>query len=157
MMAKRHRISAVEQSRFMEVDEVQKALEAVSKPNEAESPKSRPEVEAAPEEKPGKEAAPKAKAKKSGTPRKRRKKSEPKANASEQLFSITDAKAIQEEQQLTNKGRKKFTTMIRPELKELLLRIAKNKGLTIPDVVEGVLLDYFNISEADLSKFSKKH
>lgn len=145
MMAKRHRISAVEQSRFMEVDEVQKALESVSKPAEAEEAKV---VQVK------KEAAPKAKTE--GEPKKQRKKREPKVKASDQLFSLTDAKAIKEEQQLTNKGRKKFTTMIRPELKELLLRIAKNKGLTIPDVVEGVLLDYFGISEEELGKFSKE-
>lgn len=137
MMAKRHRISAVEQSRFMEVDEVQRALEEVSKPAET---KSKPEPAAAPAKKREK----KTKAKVANT------------SNSEQLFSLTDAKAIKEEAQLTHKGRKKFTTMIRPELKEMLLRIAKNKGLTIPDVVEGVLLDYFNITETELAKFSTK-
>lgn len=134
-MAKRHRISAVEQSRFMEIDEVQKALEEVSQPAEAE-PKKKPAK--APVKKTKKRSAPKV------------------AVSSEQLFSLTDAKAIKEEQNLTHKGRKKFTTMIRPELKELLLRISKNKGITIPDVVEGVLLDYFNITEEELSKFAKK-
>jgi hypothetical protein len=129
----------------MEVDEVQKALEEVSKPAEAEAPKGEStQKETAPKVKPATES------------KKRRKKSETKAADSDQLFSLTDAKAIKEEQQLTNKGRKKFTTMIRPELKELLLRIAKNKGLTIPDVVEGVLLDYFNMTEEELSKFTKK-
>lgn len=132
----------------MEMEEVQKALEEVSKPAEAEAAKPEPVRQ---------ETKPKAKTTSDPKPRKRRKKSEPKEQpASDQLFSLTDAKAIEDEPQLTNKGRKKFTTMIRPELKELLLRIAKNKGLTIPDVVEGVLLDYFNISEEELGKFSKK-
>lgn len=141
-MAKRHRISAIEQSRFMEMDEVQKALEEVSQPKETNAQKD-------PEE--AKESTP-------APAKKKERKSRPKKSesSSEQLFSLTDAKAIKEETQLTNKGRKKFTTMIRPELKEMLLRIAKNKGLTIPDVVEGVLLDYFNITEAELAKFSAK-
>ncbi|PHN07790.1 hypothetical protein CRP01_04525 [Flavilitoribacter nigricans DSM 23189 = NBRC 102662] len=150
-MAKRHRVSAVQQSRFMEIDEVQKALEAVSKPTEEESPKP----ETAKVKVPKKESAKPAEPANETKTKKQRKKSAPKAAASDQLFSLTDAKAIKDEPQLTNKGRKKFTTMIRPELKELLLRIAKNKGLTIPDVVEGVLLDYFNMSEEELSKFSK--
>jgi hypothetical protein len=127
----------------MEVDEVQRALEEVSKPAETKS-KPEPENRQEPAAAPAKKREKKNKAKAANT------------SNSEQLFSLTDAKAIKEEAQLTHKGRKKFTTMIRPELKEMLLRIAKNKGLTIPDVVEGVLLDYFNITEAELAKFSSK-
>lgn len=69
------------------------------------------------------------------------------AEDKEQSFSAADAtrKSTPRQAGVTAQGRVKFTTMIKPELKEFLGRIAKNNGLSIADVLETVVYEYFDL------------
>lgn len=44
---------------------------------------------------------------------------------------------------MTAKGRAKFTTMLKPELRRELERIAQNRTISVADVIEQILNDYF--------------
>lgn len=43
---------------------------------------------------------------------------------------------------LTNKGRARFTTMLRPDLRAQLETIAANRACSLADVIETILVDY---------------
>jgi hypothetical protein len=62
-------------------------------------------------------------------------------------FSIEDTKPPEPKKnpELTNRGRKKFTTMITPELRKLLQNVADNNAISIADALEIILEEYFNI------------
>lgn len=45
---------------------------------------------------------------------------------------------------LTAKGRVKFTTMLKPDLREKLEGIAANRAISVADVLETILTDYLN-------------
>jgi len=45
---------------------------------------------------------------------------------------------------LTNKGRVKFTTMLRPDLRAQLETIAQNKAISLADVLEIMITDYLD-------------
>lgn len=64
-------------------------------------------------------------------------------------FSIADAKqpAKEREPGLTAKGRVKFTTMLKPELREHLQNIADNKAISVADVLETIIEEYLGIKE----------
>lgn len=46
---------------------------------------------------------------------------------------------------LTAKGRVKFTTMLKPELREKLDTLAAKNGISAADVLERVIIEYFGI------------
>jgi hypothetical protein len=46
---------------------------------------------------------------------------------------------------LTAKGRVKFTTMIKPELRQRLETLAAKNHISTADVLETVILEYFNL------------
>lgn len=61
-------------------------------------------------------------------------------------FSLSDAKQIkQREPGLTARGRARFTTMLRPDLRSKLEAIASNRGITIADVLETVIEEYLGL------------
>jgi len=66
-------------------------------------------------------------------------------------YSIEDTKNFTSKYKpgMTRKGRVKFTTMLKPEYKKLLQVISVNKGLSVADVLEGIVEDYFNIETKD--------
>lgn len=45
----------------------------------------------------------------------------------------------------THAGRRRINTMLHPELKKALQRLADAHGQTVPDVLEGILCDYLDI------------
>jgi len=45
---------------------------------------------------------------------------------------------------LTNKGRVKFTTMLRPDLRAQLETIAQNKAISLADVLEIMITEYLD-------------
>lgn len=45
---------------------------------------------------------------------------------------------------LTSKGRARFTTMLRPDLRDKLETIAQNKGMSLADVLEIMITDYLD-------------
>lgn len=60
-------------------------------------------------------------------------------------FSLEDAKeAKSREAGLTSKGRARFTTMLRPDIRARLEAIATNKAISIADVIETIILEYFD-------------
>ncbi len=61
-------------------------------------------------------------------------------------FTLADAQE-QEKEPVNEKGRARFNTTIKPELRDMLQRIAKNNGLTVSDVLEEILIDYFGIKK----------
>lgn len=67
-----------------------------------------------------------------------------KTTSASKRFTLADAKE-KEQEPVNEKGRARFNTTIKPELRDLLHRIAKNNGLTVSDVLEEVLVDYFGI------------
>jgi len=69
-------------------------------------------------------------------------KSEPKKPS----FTLADAKPPKErEPGLTAKGRAKFTTMLRRDLREKLQAIADNNAISVADVLETVIEEYFDL------------
>lgn len=45
----------------------------------------------------------------------------------------------------TSAGRVPFTTMIRPQVRAALLKVANNNGCSMADVLETVVCEYFDI------------
>lgn len=61
-------------------------------------------------------------------------------------FSLSDAKQKrQREPGLTARGRARFTTMLRPDLREKLEAIGSNRGITIADVIETIIEEYLGL------------
>lgn len=62
-------------------------------------------------------------------------------------FSSQDTEPPSEEQDpdKTIKGRKKFTTMLHPGLRDKLDNVAKNNQMSIADVLEIVVKEYFGL------------
>lgn len=61
-------------------------------------------------------------------------------------FSLADAKSVKERTPgLTARGRARFTTMLRPDLREKLEAIASNRGISIADVIEIIIEEYFGL------------
>lgn len=61
-------------------------------------------------------------------------------------FTLQDAtEPPNREPGLTAKGRAKFTTMLKPELRQRLERIAQNRQISVADVVETIILEYLDI------------
>lgn len=62
-------------------------------------------------------------------------------------FSKDDIKppAKEQEPDRTIKGRKKFTTMLHPDLKTKLDNVAKNNQMSIADVLEIIVKEYFGL------------
>ena len=69
-----------------------------------------------------------------------------KAKSNKQRFTLADA-ADTAKEEINEKGRARFNTTIRPELRELLQKIAKNNKMTVSDVLEEVLIDYFGLEK----------
>lgn len=69
-----------------------------------------------------------------------------KVSSSTKRFTLADAKE-KEQEPVNEKGRARFNTTIKPELRDLLQRIAKNNALTVSDVLEEILIDYFGIKK----------
>ena len=60
-------------------------------------------------------------------------------------FSLEDAKQKPKRTPgRTGKDRVKFTTMLRPDLRDLLDTVAANKNMSIADVIEVVILENLN-------------
>lgn len=101
-------------------------------------------------EPPAKAAEPPNKTKAPSKPKRQAKASKPKtaskSKQAAQRFTLADAKE-QEEEAVNEKGRARFNTTIKPELRDLLQRIAKNNSLTVSDVLEEILIDYFGIKK----------
>lgn len=106
----------------------QAAAELVESPKKETQPTAKSKTMSKPKTQP---KAPKPKSTKKPAPKTRR-------------FTLADAKE-QEQESVNEKGRARFNTTIQPELRDLLQRIAKNNGLTVSDVLEEVLKDYFGI------------
>lgn len=62
-------------------------------------------------------------------------------------FSIDDLKQkdIERDPRITSEGRKKFTTMLHPDLRGKLNNVAKNNQMSIADVLEIIVKEYFGI------------
>jgi hypothetical protein len=62
-------------------------------------------------------------------------------------FSSDDIEppAKKQEPDRTIKGRKKFTTMLHPDLKTKLGNVAKNNQMSIADVLEIIVKEYFDL------------
>lgn len=61
-------------------------------------------------------------------------------------FTLADAKNIKERTPgLTARGRARFTTMLRPDLREKLEAIASNRGISIADVIEVIIEEYLGL------------
>lgn len=61
-------------------------------------------------------------------------------------FSLADTREPEPtDPKLNRKGRVKFTTTIKPELRELLQKAADNNAINISDVLETVIKEYFEI------------
>lgn len=59
-------------------------------------------------------------------------------------FTLADTKPPKErEPGLTAKGRVKFTTMLRKDLREKLQNIADNNAISVADVLERMIEEYF--------------
>lgn len=67
-------------------------------------------------------------------------------NARKKTFTAADRRkpaTSKRQPGVTAKGRAKFTTMLKRELRTDLERIAQNRGISIADVLEQILVDYF--------------
>lgn len=63
-------------------------------------------------------------------------------------YSLADAKKRRKKSEpLNSKGRKVFTTTLKPEYRELLSNVAYNKGISIADVLEDIIREYFKIND----------
>lgn len=63
-------------------------------------------------------------------------------------FSLEDTKPPKERTPgLTAKGRVKLTTMIKPELRDMIQAVADNNAISLADVLETILLEYFDIKK----------
>ena len=61
-------------------------------------------------------------------------------------FSLADTKPPKERTPgLTAKGRVKLTTMIKPSLRDMIQAVADNNAISLADVLETILLEYFDI------------
>jgi hypothetical protein len=65
---------------------------------------------------------------------------------SNKTFTLQDAENAQERKPgLTNKGRAKFTTMLKPELRQKLQSIATNRQISVADVIETMITEYLGL------------
>lgn len=63
-------------------------------------------------------------------------------------FSLADTTPPKERTPgLTAKGRVKLTTMIKPELRDMLQAVADNNAISLADVLETILLEYFDLKK----------
>jgi len=63
-------------------------------------------------------------------------------------FSLADTTPPKERTPgLTAKGRVKLTTMIKPELRNMLQTVADNNAISLADVLETILLEYFDMKK----------
>lgn len=63
-------------------------------------------------------------------------------------FSLADTTPPKERTPgLTAKGRVKLTTMIKPELRDMIQAIADNNAISLADVLETILLEYFDMKK----------
>ncbi len=63
-------------------------------------------------------------------------------------FSLADTTPPKERTPgLTAKGRVKLTTMIKPELRDMIQAIANNNAISLADVLETILLEYFDMKK----------
>lgn len=67
-----------------------------------------------------------------------------KGSGEDKSYSLDDATDVEHIGRAT-KGRRKFTMMMRPDIRDMLNRIAINKRQSISDVIENVLCEYFDI------------
>ena len=60
-------------------------------------------------------------------------------------YSALDAKKEPEQQSvyITKNNRVRYTTVINKTIKDNLSRIAKNKGVSVADIIEDCILEYF--------------
>lgn len=70
---------------------------------------------------------------------------EPKETDRMLKFSLADAKEEKEQQPAykTNNGRIRYTTVLNENIKKNLQQIAKNKGVSVADIIEVSLVAYF--------------
>lgn len=57
------------------------------------------------------------------------------------------AKQTNQPEYRTATGRRRYNTMLHPELVELLAAAAKGKGVTVPDLIEEIVSKAFGITE----------
>jgi len=63
-------------------------------------------------------------------------------------FSLADTTPPKERTPgLTAKGRVKLTTMIKPELRDMIQAIADNNAISLADVLETILFEYFDMKK----------
>lgn len=63
-------------------------------------------------------------------------------------FSLADTKPTKERKPgLTAKDRAKFTTMLKPDLRSMLQAVADNRAISIADVLETILIEYFDLKK----------
>jgi hypothetical protein len=63
-------------------------------------------------------------------------------------FSLADTTPPKERKPgFTAKGRIKLTTMITPELRAMIQAIADNNAISLADVLETILLEYFDMKK----------
>lgn len=67
----------------------------------------------------------------------------PKIIAPVKKYTLEDAKKLIPEEK--RKKRKAFTMMLRPDLKNYLNIIAQNKNISLSQVMEDILIEYFDI------------
>jgi hypothetical protein len=64
------------------------------------------------------------------------------AKSNKKTFTLQDAtEPPNREPGLTAKGRAKFTTMLKPELRQRLERIAQNRQISVADVLETIITE----------------
>jgi predicted amidohydrolase YtcJ len=67
---------------------------------------------------------------------------------SKKTFSIDDARPVKQSRQaqgITAKGRAKFTTMLRTDLREKLDNLARRNNISIADALELIVTEYLGI------------
>ncbi len=63
-------------------------------------------------------------------------------------FTLADTQPVKERKPgLTAKDRAKFTTMLKPELRAMLQAVADNRAISIADVLETILIEYFGLKK----------
>lgn len=55
----------------------------------------------------------------------------------------------------TAKGRVKFTTMLHPSLRSILLAVSIEQRRTVADVLEVCLMEYFDVTQKELDKLKR--
>ena len=78
------------------------------------------------------------------------------ATRAKKTFKRIDPKNVKKpEDGRTIKGRVKFTTMLHPSLRSILLAVSIEQRRTVADVLEVCLMEYFDVTQKELDKLKR--